>query len=74
VALVSAATAGLGLAAVPYLLGDPEPALERVAPLGSERCDLFMVIPVAVRAAPRVRAVADFLVEVLGRHRAAIEG
>jgi DNA-binding transcriptional LysR family regulator len=73
-ALVSAATAGLGLAAVPCLLGDSEPSLVRVPTLGFARCDLFLVTHEQLRATSRVRAVGDFLVEVLRRNRAVIEG
>jgi molybdate transport repressor ModE-like protein len=73
-ALVGAATAGLGLAAVPCLLGDPEPALRRVETLGFNRCDLFLVMPESLRTSVRVRVVADFLLAALKTHRAAIEG
>jgi len=74
VALVGAATAGLGLTAVPCLLADAEPTLRRVDALGFERCDLYLVTPEAVRSAARVRVVADFLVETLKRHRDAMRG
>jgi DNA-binding transcriptional LysR family regulator len=73
-ALVSAATAGLGLVAVPCMLGDREPSLVRVTALGFARCDLFLVTPEQLRGVPRVRAVADFVVDILGRNRAVIEG
>ena len=73
-ALVSAATAGLGLAAVPCLLGDREPSLVRVTTLGFSRCDMFLVTHEQLRAASRVRAVSDFVVEVLQRNRTIIEG
>ena len=73
-ALVSAATAGLGLAAVPCLLGDREPSLVRVTTLGFSRCDLFLVTHEQLRGASRVRAVSDFVVEVLQRNRTVIEG
>jgi DNA-binding transcriptional LysR family regulator len=74
VTLVSAATAGLGLVAVPCLLGDREPTLVRVPALGLSRCDMFLVIPAHLRDVPRVRAVADFVVEVFRENRAIIEG
>lgn len=73
-ALVGAATAGLGLCAVPCLLGDPEPALARVPSLGFNRCDLFLVTHEETRKTPRVRAVTDFLVALVRRHQARIEG
>jgi molybdate transport repressor ModE-like protein len=73
-ALVSAASAGLGLCAVPCLLGDAEPALQRVKTLGFNRCDLFLVAPEGSRSLQRVKVVGDFLTEVLQRHRKQIEG
>ncbi|HEV3189828.1 MAG TPA: LysR family transcriptional regulator, partial [Polyangiaceae bacterium] len=69
-ALVSAATAGLGLAAVPCLLGDAQPSLVRVKALGFGRCDLFLVAHEQLRRTPRVRVVSDFIAELLVRHRA----
>lgn len=73
-ALVGAATAGLGLCAVPCLLGDPEKALARVPTLGFSRCDLFLVTHTETRKTPRVRAVSDFIGQLLQDNRAAIEG
>src|SRR6266478_8123518 len=63
-ALVGAATAGLGLCAVPCLLGDPEPALRRVETLGFSRCDLLLVTHEETRKTPRVRVVTDFVVDL----------
>jgi DNA-binding transcriptional LysR family regulator len=73
-ALVGAATAGLGLCAVPCLLGDAEPALIRVTTLGFSRCDLLLVTHEETRNVRRVRVVTDFVTELVGRHRAKIEG
>jgi len=73
-ALVGAATAGLGLCAVPCLLGDPERTLARVTSLGFSRCDLFLVTHTETSKMPRVRAVTDFLGRLLSENRAAIEG
>jgi DNA-binding transcriptional LysR family regulator len=73
-ALVGAATAGLGICAVPCLLGDAESALERVQALGFSRCDLLLVSHEETRKTPRVTVVADFVVELFGEHRARIEG
>ena len=73
-ALVGAATAGLGLCAVPCLLGDPERTLDRVTSLGFSRCDLFLVTHTETNKTPRVRAVTDFLGRLLSENRAAIEG
>jgi DNA-binding transcriptional LysR family regulator len=74
VALVGAATAGLGLTAVPCLLGDAEPSLRRVPSLGFARCDLLLVATEAARSAARTRIVGDFLAGVFARNRSAIEG
>ena len=71
--LVSAAAAGLGLAAVPSMLGDVDDALERVETLGVGHCDLFLVSHEQDRATPRVRVVADFITEVLLEHRRVID-
>ena len=69
-----AATAGLGLCAVPCLLGDPESALTRVETLGFSRCDLLLVTHEETRKTPRVRAVTDFVVDLFRKNRARIEG
>jgi DNA-binding transcriptional LysR family regulator len=71
--LVSAAAAGLGLAAVPCLIGDANAALARVETLGVGRCDMFLVCPEELKQAPRVRATSDFVAELLLRHRAEID-
>ena len=72
--LVSAATAGLGLAAVPCLLGDAESSLIRVPSLGFSRCDMFLVTHEQIRSTPRIVAVSRFVVDLLNRHRRLIEG
>jgi molybdate transport repressor ModE-like protein len=73
-ALVGAATAGLGMCAVPCLLGDPEAGLVRVESLGFARCDLFLVTHTEIAKTPRVRAVTKFIDELAAKHRSAIEG
>jgi len=73
-ALVGAATAGLGLTAVPCMLGDAEPSLRRIDALGFARCDLFLITPAALRTTARVRVVSDFVVEMMKRHRALLQG
>lgn len=72
-ALASAAGAGLGIAALPCLVGDPLPSLVRVPSLGHGRCDLFLVAHEDARGVARVRVVADFIADVLARHRAEID-
>ncbi len=73
-ALVGAATAGLGLAAVPCLLGDAEPSLQRVPTLGFSTCDLLVVTHAEGRATPRIRAVIEFVLGLAKRHRAVLRG
>jgi DNA-binding transcriptional LysR family regulator len=74
VALLGAATAGLGLAAIPCLLADPEPSLRRVPALGFGYTDLHLVMLESLRTTARVRAVVAFVAELLVRDRAMIEG
>ena len=72
--LLSAAAAGLGLAALPCLLGDAQPSLVRVDSLGFATCDLLLVMQERLRKTPRVRVVSDFVAELIERHREQIEG
>jgi molybdate transport repressor ModE-like protein len=74
VALMSAASAGLGLAALPCMLADTEPTLERVPTLGFSRCDVLLVGHEQTRRVARLRAVSDFVVEVFRQQRALIRG
>jgi DNA-binding transcriptional LysR family regulator len=73
-ALVGAATAGLGLCAVPCLLGDPESALERVPSLGFNRCAMHLVTHQEVQRTARIRVVTDFILELVARQREMLEG
>lgn len=73
-ALVGAATAGLGLCAVPCLLGDAEPRLERVSSLGFARCEMLLVTHEEIRAMARIRVVSDFVVELMRKNEATIAG
>lgn len=72
--LASAAAAGLGLAALPCILGDAQPALVRVESLGFATCELFLVTQEHLRKTPRVRVVSDYVADLIARHRAPIEG
>jgi DNA-binding transcriptional LysR family regulator len=65
VGLRSAAAAGLGLAALPAILGDEEPALERLEVLGAGSTDMFLVMPEALKESAGVRVVSDFIDGVL---------
>ncbi|HEY2407446.1 MAG TPA: LysR family transcriptional regulator [Polyangiaceae bacterium] len=73
-ALVGAASAGLGLCAVPCLLGDGEPSLERVPSLGFERCALHLVTHEELKASARIQVVTAFVVELIERQKRTIEG
>ena len=67
--------AGAGRGVAPCGLGDPDPALVRVGPVLPELAvPLWILWPEALRAAPRVRALADHLVAAVGAQRARIEG
>jgi DNA-binding transcriptional LysR family regulator len=74
VALVAAATAGLGLAALPCFLADREPGLVRIPGLGFSRCDLWLVVHEQVHKTARVRAVTHFIATLLGTQREALAG
>lgn len=73
-ALVSAATAGLGLAAVPCMLGDGSPSLVRIEGLGISYCDVFVVAQAPQRSVRRIRVVSDFIAETFQTYRPLIEG
>lgn len=73
--LFAAARAGMGVAVLPCFLGDPVPELVRLPadPAPAPRELWLLAHPDLRRAAP-VRAVMDFLVELIARARAALEG
>jgi DNA-binding transcriptional LysR family regulator len=73
-ALISAASAGLGLAAVPCLLGDRAGGVVRVPSLGFSTCDLFLVTHERIKSSPRVRVTTDFVLDVMRENRAEILG
>jgi DNA-binding transcriptional LysR family regulator len=72
--LTSAVSAGLGLAAIPCLLGDEQSGLVRVESLGFATCELLLVTQEQLRNTPRVRVVSDYVAELISKHRPAIEG
>jgi DNA-binding transcriptional LysR family regulator len=70
-----AAEQGLGLAVLPCYIADAHPLLARC--LSPGQCvaqDIWLVIQRGLRHSPRVRVVADVLVEVVEAHRAALAG
>ncbi|WP_414474339.1 LysR family transcriptional regulator [Microvirga sp. M2] len=74
VGLHSAVKAGLGAAVLPFFVTGSDPDLVCVQREGVPGRDLWLVVHEDVRRSPRVRAVMDVLVEILGRERALLEG
>lgn len=64
----SVAASGLGVALLPHFIGDRLSGLRRMASgdIPPSR-ELWMVVHADLRRAPRIRAVMDFLVDVLGK-------
>lgn len=73
-ALLAAARTGLGVAVLPRYLADAEPGLARLA--GPEPVDheLWLLVHGDLRRAPRVRAVIEWVDELVARARPALEG
>jgi DNA-binding transcriptional LysR family regulator len=67
--LRDAACAGLGIAVLPQILGDAAPELTRVAGAGEGAVDLWLVTRQEQRSVPRVRAVVQFLAELVRSHQ-----
>lgn len=62
----AAAVGGMGIALLPRIVADPEPWLVEVAPAqGLEQREVWQVVHRDLRHAARIRAVLDFLAEVL---------
>jgi DNA-binding transcriptional LysR family regulator len=74
VGLNSAVRAGLGAAVLPFFVTGADPDLVCVQRDGVPPRDLWLVVHEDVRRSPRVRAVMDVLIEILGRERAFLEG
>ncbi len=62
-AALDAAIAGLGIAALPCFVADPEPALVRLTPEVIGQPDLYLVVHPDLAKVARVRAVMDYFVE-----------
>jgi len=73
-ALLAATRTGLGVAVLPRYLADADPALVRLR--GPEPVDheLWLLVHGDLRRAPRVRAVIEWVDELVGRARPALEG
>ncbi len=64
--LVAAAQAGLGYAYLPCLVGDHAPGLTRIAgPQGYLRQNIYLILHDDTIETPRIRAVADFLIDCM---------
>lgn len=73
--LVSALKAGLGIATLPCLLGDAEPALVRcMPPIAELEGELWLIVREDIKAAPHIRAFADCLAAYIQGLRAQLAG
>lgn len=72
--VLNAVVAGVGIGALPCLLGDAEPRLRRLAPDVIGRQPVSLVYRADVGRSAPVRAVVRFVAAVVKRHAAAIEG
>ena len=74
-ALRAAARAGMGVAALPCYLGDPDRALRRVhIPIADMEVSLWLLTHPDLRRVARVRTVLDYVADRLVEQRALIEG
>lgn len=72
--LTAAAASGLGLAAIPCILGETEPTLRRVDSLGVGYSPLYLVTREELQHAPRLRAVWQLVTEVLRENESILMG
>lgn len=71
--LIRAAQAGIGLAVLPCYAAEAHPELERLSdPI--DWSELWLVVHPDIRRAARVRAVMDFLIEVVENRAAVLRG
>ena len=74
-ALAAAAVGGAGVALLPCFVGDAEQGLTRLGPPGEATpSEVWLVVHRDLRHTARTKAVADHLLETLGRARARLEG
>jgi len=65
VSQAAAVVAGIGIGPLPCVFGDREVALERALPRTIGQHDLWLVVHPDVRHSARVRAVMDYLTELV---------
>ena len=74
-ATIAAARAGIGLAALPCGLADPDPDLVRIADVPQDfGLDLWLLTHEDLRRTARIRAFMDFLAEAIAREAPLLEG
>lgn len=72
---LAAVKAGVGIAALPCHLGEPEPDLVRVPGQGVPAPrELWLVVHQDLRRSPRIRAVMDFLADIVTKDIHLLEG
>ena len=72
--ILSLIRAGVGIGLVDCFAGDTDPFLRRFVPDPVAFYDLWAIVHVEMRQAPRVRAVVDFITEVVAEEADLIEG
>jgi len=72
--MLAAAVGGAGLALLPCLIGDDEPALRRLTPAVLAQRELWLVYPRESRLAEPVQAVIRFVLEVMRSNAPRIAG
>jgi len=73
--LYEAVVQGLGIAALPCFLADPDSSLSRIlAPADELTSELWLLTHPDLRRTARVQALMDFLAEVLQKEKDLIEG
>jgi DNA-binding transcriptional LysR family regulator len=72
--LVAAARAGVGIAMLPCFLADADPGLVRVDPAEPIALELWLLVHGDLSHTPRVRAVIDWIDEVVRKARPKLEG
>lgn len=74
-ALFAAAKQGLGIAPLPFFLGDPETDLQRIIEPPKEfNSELWLLIHPDLKHTARVRAFVEFMSEAILQEKACIEG